>query len=610
MARSYITGFELNHLREAESFGGTAASIQSTIARSGTYALRVNASASFGYVRYNSRPAGGSLRSAFRSFRLYLRIASLPSAAVVIAGAGTSSAPSFGVRLNTDGTIIADDASGGSFTSTKALSADSTWHRIEFDAGYSGGNGVQVYVDGISWASGGSSAVTTQQYAYIGITGNATVDYYIDDVIWDDSAFAGSLPGAGNVILLIPTAGNNANSWTGGGGGTGDIHGGVDNIPPTGAATPADASQIKNAASGGNLDYVATMQKYQALVPLGSTINAIMAICNDAEEVSTNTKAGGIWCASNPAQAAGGNSFDYGDDAGAMGAFPSNWSTHAGPVAVAPSVTLSTAPTVTVRKTTSTTRVVDVDFMGLYVDFTPLTVSESITVSESETVSLITSGNLSKSVSDSISVAENVKAALQLGSRPSESISVAESVRAGLNLGMRPVDAITVSENVRSGLNLGVRPTDTITVGEFVNAALQLGSRPFEAITVADAVNAALQLGIRPAEIISVAENVRALLNPLAVNAQESITVSENVATQLGTRLLVAENITVAEAINVLLNPLAVHAQEAINVADVAIAALISVAGAVGEPKIILGYKGGSDTGNQPIVGASGSMIQ
>jgi hypothetical protein len=207
---------------------------------------------------------------------------------------------------------------------------------------------------------------------------NSIAEIYFDDVIFDDNTFATSgFPGAGQSILVKPNADPaSLNSWTGGAGGTSNIFNAVIVSPPGGksAAGENNTTQIKNAASGGNLDYKPTTPSYQtAGVGASDTINAVMAITNDCEEVSTGTKAGGVWIDSNPAQTAGGNTFDFGDDTSTVcGTFGSlgGWITHYGPVNTT-GVTSGSAATVAIRKTTSTTRISDADFLGIYVDYTP-----------------------------------------------------------------------------------------------------------------------------------------------------------------------------------------------------------------------------------------------
>lgn len=378
MARSYLCGFEMGDVHEAFSVTGSP-TLSTSIVHSGARALQVNNPGVATYVVFTSRVAGGTFRNLFRSCRFYLYIVTLPTStnnSIIWSIGPQAGTPTSSLRLSNAG-VMALIGSGGTQSGSRALETG-VWHRIEVDIGSSGAVGsTNVYLDGVADITCGFTDSTQPEMRMgQGVAGaeTETANLVFDDVLADDTTFASSgLPGAGLQTLLIPTAGNNAASWTDGAGGTGDIHAGVANIPPIGVAASTANAKIKNAASGGNLDYVATMQTYLVGgVPAGSTINAVMSICNDGEEITTSTKAGGIWCASNPSQSAGGQTFDYGDDTStAVGTFPTGWGTHVGVVAVAPSVTLGTAPTVTVRKTTSTTRVVDVDFMGLYVDYTP-----------------------------------------------------------------------------------------------------------------------------------------------------------------------------------------------------------------------------------------------
>lgn len=276
--------------------------------------------------------------------------------------------------LQVNGAIqVLDGASGGTSTSSNTLSVnDGVWHRIDVDAS---GSIRTLYVDGVQWAQSTGRATAAAQTSFKIVPNVTSVPVghvlYIADVVVDDGSI-GAPSGNYKTALLIPTAGNNAGGWTDGAGGTGDIHGSVDNIPPTGVLASTAAAKIKNATSTTTGDYVATMQTYLAAgIPAGSTINAVQAIGSHGEEITTgNPKPGATWIASNPAQTAGTGTFDYGDNV-VEGTYPTGWPTHYGPVSVAPSVTLGTAPTVTVRKNLASARVTGCCFIGLYVDYTP-----------------------------------------------------------------------------------------------------------------------------------------------------------------------------------------------------------------------------------------------
>lgn len=375
MGLSLLCGFEMGDLSEAKNKTGTP-TLSTSVVKDGTYSLRCNATNAVTSVSWNIIGAGAVLANFAQSGRFWFRVDAIGSAAIFIWQTGSFGTDATRVAYNLDGTMqIRDGGSGGIVNSTSTVSTGQ-WHLGWVNAS---GTTRDLYVDGVllCHSTGGGTAGPKNQPG-VGILNGVSIgtwDVYFDNVAWHDGSIGVPDNLQHKFALLIPTAGNNANSWTGGAGGTGDIHGAVDNIPPVGlaAASETNSSQIKNAASGGNLDYTATMQSYAAAgVPQGSVIHAVMALVNDGEEVTTNTKSGSVWIASNPAQTAAGTTFDYGDDsATAIGTFPTGWTTHVGPVTETPSITLGTAPTVTVRKTTSTTRVVGVDFMGLYVDFTP-----------------------------------------------------------------------------------------------------------------------------------------------------------------------------------------------------------------------------------------------
>jgi len=91
--------------------------------------------------------------------------------------------------------------------------------------------------------------------------------------------------------------------------------------------------------------------------------NAVMAIVSDGQESSSkgSARTGILWIDSNPAQGSG-YSFDLGDANGVIGAFPSGWASHFGPVGSGAGVNLAAAPVVAVRKSSGSN--VDVDFLG------------------------------------------------------------------------------------------------------------------------------------------------------------------------------------------------------------------------------------------------------
>jgi hypothetical protein len=346
--------------------------------------MKVTATNSTRYAVFESRSAGGSLRSIFRSSRFYLRVDSwsINTDIFVLNPVGGSLQDT--LQLNTDGTFKLGWQNTGTTSISTIAFNDGVWHLIEVEIISSTSR--KLFVDNTLFVtdstSGGGVAQTSANLG-IGVDGTAgTGTIYFDDVMFDDGD---AQIGAGQSILVNPTTDpGSLNSWTAGAGGTSNLWDAVNNAPPVGlpptGCSPgpceSNTSQIKNAASGGSLDYIATTQSYAAAgVGSSDTVNAVMAIGNDCEEITTGTKAGGYWIGTNPAQTAGGQTFDFGNDVAAgCGAFPSAWATHIGSVTTS-GITIGSTATVAIRKTTSTTRATDADFLGIYVDYLPCTVN-------------------------------------------------------------------------------------------------------------------------------------------------------------------------------------------------------------------------------------------
>lgn len=376
-----ICGFELGSTGEFYALNGAGAAnltVQSSIVRTGSYALKSLPTSTDGgaqavLARINS---SGLVVADAKTIRFYLYVTGTGGKRLV-AGTNTSSTTISGTTPPANCWFLYYTPSSGAwdlYTNTTSTSGTlqlntGEWNMVEIVVNASGGNTATLLVNGLQV---GSAIATAGAVGYLNLghnSGTNTDAWYYDDV---RTTTENSKVGEGRALILLPTADPGAlNSWTNGGGGTTSIFQGVNNVPPIGAAASTDGTKIKNAASGGNLDYTPTMQTYIAAgVPVGSRINAVKAIINDGEEAGTATKVLQAWIASNPADTTG-VSFNAGDDVGALGTFPTGWKTHWDTEPSNPTVTLTTAPTMTVRKVTSTTRVVDVDFMGIYVDYTP-----------------------------------------------------------------------------------------------------------------------------------------------------------------------------------------------------------------------------------------------
>ncbi len=276
-------------------------------------------------------------------------------------------------------------------SNSSALSTG-TWYRVELSCLIAAGaaDAGELRLDGTTVAStsGISLSDTVSGEMEIGWfqdTGSTT-NMFIDDVALNDSTGGSqnTWPGAGNLVLLLPTADSAAGTgWVLGANGAEGGAGwdSVNNTPPQGVAdlaAGADPKQIRNATAAANSNFDTTMQSYTAAgVPSGATVNVVDPLTLTGAPVVTSSKQGTVGVVSNPAitniaLAAGGVSGAFWSGAAAT-TYPSavGWKWSHSTITYAPSVTLGTAPVMRVTQVTSSTRIAMVCFMGIYVDYTP-----------------------------------------------------------------------------------------------------------------------------------------------------------------------------------------------------------------------------------------------
>lgn len=552
----------MGSLGEVASSTG-AATVQTATVRTGTYALKCDSTSAAAAVSFTSVAAGAVSRSNFMALRFFVNFSTLPggssASANILASFSTSTAPVSGYRLvmtgsanATPSTLAVVNDAGGITTGTTQLQAN-TWYEIVVE--YTAAAVINCYLNGVLEATrSGGTATTATTTASLGIFGGSqgVGVAYFDDVMVGDAPFGRSPYPYSKQRVLLPTADpGTLNSWTNGGGGTTSIFEGVNNIPPTGVALFIDGTKIKNAATGSNLDYTPTMQTYTAAgVPSGSVVNAVMAICNHGEEATTGTKAGDVWIASNPAQAAGSGTFDYGNDtATAVGTFPTGWATAVGPVTASPSVTLGTAPTMTVRKTGSTNRVVDVDFMGIYVDYTPPpapSVNDTITTAESVTVSVISGDVKTFSATDTVSVTESASGQIQTAQSVSDSATVAESITPTLVSFVSASDSATTAENLTARSASNVSVSDAATATESASATLNTSASVLDPVAVTESATPSVQTTISATEATTVTDSVTATVNT-SISISDASTATESAPSTVNTAVEVNDASTGTE---------------------------------------------------------------
>lgn len=320
--------------------------------------------------------------------RGYINFTNLPGSTVPVVLYGSlAAAPAASLRVTSAGVVqLFNDVTGTQIGSDGPTLSTGTWYRFELGITLDGSKiatAAEGRVDGTVVASGAVAQASSQQACDFGWRSapGANKVLYVDDVAINDSTGSANNTwcGSGKVVLCKPVSDSQDGAWRGGAGGTGiDLSAAVDNTPPVGvvSGSATDTSQIESATASQTSanEYRANLTTYtNAGIGASDTINAIIPWNNNGEDIATNTKTGSFGLQANPAQAGGGGetTFTYGGDAGAIGSYPTNWLWTQGTITENPSVTLSSNPVLAVRKTDAGTRVASVDFMGLYVEYTP-----------------------------------------------------------------------------------------------------------------------------------------------------------------------------------------------------------------------------------------------
>lgn len=255
MARLWTCGFELQSTAanvEFTSLTGTA-TISTSVHRDGAAALRSNPVAATGFIEHQVDTAA-SVKRTFH--RIYLRIATLPSATTTVLAIGQSGFFPIHLRLTTTGTLqLRDNNSGTDVGTPSAALAVDTWYRIEVDAQDSGSSGVTravvAYLDGTPF-SGTTAIAGTSGYSRcrIGAQTACTTDLYFDDIAVNDTTGPAQtgLPGAGSVVHLYPAAAGDANDFTTAVGGTAGTPFNYTRVDET---TPDDATTYNETTATG-----------------------------------------------------------------------------------------------------------------------------------------------------------------------------------------------------------------------------------------------------------------------------------------------------------------------------------------------------------------------
>lgn len=316
--------------------------------------------------------------------RARVRISATPAAdTILIASTGTapSSAALMGLVLasgSRDIRIWAGSAARDVAGPTLAINTD---YLLELYVKYdtAGNETVTGRVDGVQFATftGAISASAGVDVSF-GVSASANMTAHFTDWAVNDDQGADNTSWCGDArtAMLLPASDDAGNSfigidgWRAGLGGVTNLFAAVDNTPPTGTTSPgSSATQIVCDTPSVARNYVAVTAAYSTVLAAGDTINVVQGIVAHGESVTTGTKTGTIDLFANPAGSVSG-SFNYGADAGAVGAWPSLWVVLRTGQVIAPTPTRSSGASFRVTAAAST-RNVDVCFMGVYVDYTP-----------------------------------------------------------------------------------------------------------------------------------------------------------------------------------------------------------------------------------------------
>lgn len=379
MSRLLTAGAEGNDATlDGISIGG--ATVVSDVVRSGVYAYKCTTD-SFGNAAAISFVISRTLGRTYYH-RMYVRFDGLPASGsvdiITVSGFTATITSGGALQLWNSGT----STQVGSDSATTIVVG--TWYRIELSAKIQSGasdDSAELRLDGITVATATNVSAATGDTGQVSMgwailnANNANNTLRIDDIAVNDDQGANpqnSWPGEGKIVLLVPTSDNaRATLWTGGAGGTTNLFDAVDNKPPVGTATETNTTQIEHAGSAaGSTDaYDANMTTYSAAgIVTGDTISLIQVVDADGEDVSTGSKHLQFSVVSNPAIATAG-SILCGEDAGALGTYPSAWTAHQGTPSYVPTVTLGTAPVMRAMRPETTSRVASVCFMGMLVEY-------------------------------------------------------------------------------------------------------------------------------------------------------------------------------------------------------------------------------------------------
>ncbi len=284
------------------------------------------------------------------------------------------------VRLTTAGKLqLLNSATQVGSDSAATITTD-VWYRVELVVNINAAAGnddtMELYLDGVQVAASttvnnGTTAPTVFRFGWVSDPGTSEV-IFVDDVALNDSqgSVNNGLVGDQKIYALFPTSDSALGNWTDGAGGTTNIFGSVDNVPPIGVstATSGATNQVENPANVSIDRYEATMTTYTtAGIGASDTITAIQPVVEVGSSSTTGTDTINSEVLSNPVIAAGvATSCDI-----VAGTYPASWIVSTKAIVENPTVTLGTAPVMRIQKNIATTRINSCCMMAMVVSVSP-----------------------------------------------------------------------------------------------------------------------------------------------------------------------------------------------------------------------------------------------
>jgi hypothetical protein len=425
--------------------------ISATEKRSGNYALFCDTTSQTAEYVEHTHTNFAAINSETLFVRFWFRFSGAPAFNTRVLAVRWASTTVQSVFLGTDRTMYLTNFTGN----RSAVLAANTWHLVEFRARpLTGADEWELRVNGTvvvnSTAASGEGSLNFITIGLNAAPDTPGISAYFDDFAVNNSAGASenSWPDPdGKIIALKPISDNARVMWTGGAGGTTNLYDAVNNTPPIGHSTETNLTQIEHpgGSATSNDDYDANMESYTTGgIGASDTIKLVVPVCIHGEDVSTGTKILATQVVSNPAGTLN-NQFNAGDDAGALGIYPSFWKPGSEDAVYAPTPTLGTSPVMRVRRLLATgTRVASVCGMFLMVEYVPAPV-----------------GGESKSSADTATLSSDEVESLAVALTDPDTATLSSAQADSVSIGIPSSDSGTISSDEVESLQAGLTSGDS-----------------------------------------------------------------------------------------------------------------------------------------------------